>query len=117
VTNNGQAAELLRNEGATGNALLVRLRGPRGNPEGVGARIRVTAGSRMLMRDVKAGSSYLSQNDLRAHFGLGTASAVDRIDVQWPTGESETIKSVAANQIVTIQQGAGLVERTPLTKR
>ena len=117
VTNNGQPAELLRNEGATGNALLVRLRGPRGNPEGIGARIRVTAGTRTLIREVKAGSSYLSQNDLRAHFGLGTATAVERIDVQWPTGESETVKSVAANQIVTIQQGGGIVDRTPLTPR
>ena len=117
VTNNGQPAELLRNEGATGNALLVRLRGPRGNPEGVGARIRVTAGARTQIRDVKAGSSYLSQSDLRAHVGLGTATTVDRIDVQWPTGESETIKSVAADQVVTIQQGAGIVDRAPLVKR
>jgi hypothetical protein len=46
-------------------------------------------------------------NDLRAHFGLGSATTVDRIEVHWPTGESDTIKSVAANQIVTIQQGMG----------
>jgi hypothetical protein len=117
VTNNGQAAELLRNDGGSGNALLVRLRGSRGNSMGVGARIRVTTAARTQLRDVKAGSSYLSQNDLRAHFGLGSATTVDRIEVQWPTGESDTIKSVAANQIVTIQQGAGLVERTPFAAK
>jgi hypothetical protein len=117
VTNNGQAAELLRNDGGSGNALLVRLRGSRGNSMGVGARIRVTTAARTQLRDVKAGSSYLSQNDLRAHFGLGSATTLDRIEVQWPTGETDTLKSVAANQIVTIQQGAGVVERTPLVGR
>ncbi len=117
VTNNGQAAELLRNDGGSGNALLVRLRGSRGNGDGIGARIRITTAARTQLRDVKAGSSYLSQNDLRAHFGLGSASAVDRIDIQWPTGESETIRNVAANQIVTIQQGKGLVERSPFASR
>jgi hypothetical protein len=116
VTNNGQPAELLRNDGG-GNALLVRLRGSRGNVMGVGARIRVTTAARTQMRDVKAGSSYLSQNDLRAHFGLGSAATVDRIEVLWPTGESDTVKSVAANQIVTIQQGVGVVEKMPLAGR
>ncbi len=114
VTNNGQPAELLRNDGGNrSGALLVRLRGPRGNPDGIGAQIRVTAGGRTQLRDVKAGSSYMSQNDLRAHFGLGPATTVDRIDVQWPGGETETVKGVAINRIVTIQQGAGVVERTP----
>ncbi len=112
VTNNGQAAELLRNDGGSGNALLVRLRGSRGNVDSVGARIRITAGGRTQWRDIKAGSSYLSQNDLRAHVGLGAVTTVERIEVQWPTGEkSETITGVAANQIVTIQQGKGVVER------
>ena len=115
VTNNGQAAELLRNDGSSGNSLLVKLRGSRGNLEAIGARIRLTAGGRTQLRDIKAGSSYLSQNDLRAHFGLGAAASIDRIDVQWPTGEQEIVKGIAANQIVTIQQGAGVVARTPLT--
>ena len=61
--------------GIARNALLVRLRGAQSNRDGIGARIRVTTGARTQIRDVKAGSSYLSQNDLRAHFGLGAASA------------------------------------------
>jgi hypothetical protein len=111
VTNNGQPAELLRNEGSGGNALLIQLRGPRGSVEAIGARIRVTAGGRTQLRDIKAGSSYLSQSDLRAHVGLGAATTVERIDIQWPTGERETITGVAANQTVTIAQGEGVVER------
>jgi hypothetical protein len=112
VTNNGQNAELLRNDGGSrGNAVLVRLRGSRSNLEAVGARVRVTTGTRTQMRDLKAGSSYLSQNDLRAHFGLGPATAVERLEVQWPSGERETIRDVAANQIVTIHEGKGITSR------
>ena len=117
VTNNGEPAELLRNDGGNrGTALLVRLRGTR-NADGIGARIRVTTGGRMQTRDVKAGSSYLSQSDLRAHFGLGAATTIDRLDVQWPTGATETVHNVAANQIVTIEEGKGLVDRVPFTTK
>jgi hypothetical protein len=61
------------------------------------------------MRDVKAGSSYLSQNDLRAHFGLGTAARADRIEVRWPSGRTDAVSGVAANQIITIEEGRGIV--------
>jgi DNA-binding FadR family transcriptional regulator len=64
---------------------------------------------------VKAGSSYLSQNDLRAHFGLGAAAVAERIEVRWPSGRMEAIANVAANQIVTIAEGAGIVVRQPFS--
>ena len=105
VTNNGQDAELLRNDGGNrANWLEVRLRGRAPNTDAIGARVRVTIGTRTQFRDIKAGSSYLSQNDLRAHFGLGAATRVDRVEVVWPGGAVESIPGVAANQIVTIQQ-------------
>ena len=68
------------------------------------------------MRDVKAGSSYLGQNDMRLHFGLGAATFADRLDVQWPSGRTEVLQNVAANQIVTIKEGSGIVSRTALTR-
>jgi hypothetical protein len=117
VTNNGQDAELLRNDGGNrANALLVRLRGADANTDAIGARIRLSVGSRTQMRDVKAGSSYLSQNDLRAHFGLGTAARADRIEVVWPSGRMESVANVAANQIVTIAEGKGIVARQPFSR-
>jgi hypothetical protein len=117
VTNNGQDVELLRNDGGNrGNALLVRLRGAAANTDGIGARIRLTAGSRTQMRDVKAGSSYLSQNDLRAHFGLGAAARADRIEVRWPSGRTDAAMGVAANQIVTIEEGRGIVGARAFTQ-
>ena len=117
VTNNGQDAELLRNDGGNrANALTVRLRGNGKNADAVGARVRLMSGARTQIRDVKAGSSYLSQNDLRAHFGLGAAVRADRIEVLWPSGRKEAIIDVPANQIVTIEEGAGIVGRQPFRR-
>ena len=117
VTNNGQAAELLRNDGGNrGNALVVRLVGSRANRDAIGARVRVTSGARTQRRDVKAGSSYLSQNDVRVHVGLGTAATADLVEVKWPDGRIETIRNVQANQLITIREGEGLVERKPLAR-
>jgi hypothetical protein len=120
VSNNGQDAELLRNDlsrgGNRANALLVRLRGADANTDAIGARIRLSVGSRTQIRDVKAGSSYMSQNDLRAHFGLGTAARADRIDVVWPSGRMESVANISANQIVTIAEGKGIVSRQPFSR-
>ena len=113
VTNNGQTADLLRNDTAPGNALLVRLVA---RASAVGARVRVVTGQRTQMRDVRAGSSYLGQNDQRLHFGLGAATAVDRIEVKWPSGHVEVLGGVAANQLVTIQEGRGLIRRVPFVR-
>jgi enediyne biosynthesis protein E4 len=114
VTNNGQDAELLRNDGGNrASSLLLQLRGSGGNTGAIGARLRVTSGSRTQIHDVKAGSSYLSQHDVRAHIGLGTASRVDRIDVAWPSGRTDTMLGVPANQIVTIEEGKAIVARQP----
>ena len=117
VTNNGQDAELLRNDGGNrANALLVRLRGAGANTDAIGTRIRLTAGLRTQMREVRTGSSYLSQNDLRAHFGLGAAAGADRIEVVWPSGRTEAVGNVPANQIITITEGRGIVGRQPFSR-
>ena len=76
---------------ATANALLVRLIGKQSNRDGIGARLRLTTGPRTQMREVKAGSSYLGQNDLRLHFGLGAATLAERLEVRWPSGRDEVL--------------------------
>ncbi len=58
-------------------------------PNGIGARVIATVGSRTLVREVKAGSSYLSQSDTRVHIGLDRAAAVERLEVHWPAGSTE----------------------------
>jgi len=109
VVNNGGAVDLLRNEGGTGNnAILIRLIGTTSNRDAIGARVKVTAGGVTQLREVKAGSSYLSQNDLRVHVGLGKATQIDRLDVRWPDGRSEMVSGAMVNRIVTITEGKGI---------
>jgi len=118
VTNNGGAAEILRNTGGNArNAIEIRVVGTRSNRDGLGARLTITAGGRTQVREIKSGSSYLGQNDLRAHVGLGEATRVDRIDVRWPAGQTESIRDVAANQIVTVTEGKGITSQSPFTGR
>ena len=76
----------------------------------------MTAPGRTQMREVKSGSSYLGQNDLRVHFGLGAATRVERIDVRWPDGQIETIRDVAADQIVTMTEGKGITNGTAFVR-
>ena len=114
ITNNGETADLLRNDGGNrASALLVRLIGTGMNRDAIGARVRVTTGSITQRRDVIAGSSYLSQHDRRLHFGFGAAREADVLEVRWPAGKIETMRAVPAGQIVTIQEGKGIISRTP----
>jgi hypothetical protein len=117
VTNNGQDAELLRNDGdGRAHAIVLRLRGAGRNWEAIGARVLVTAGGRAQRRDVAAGSSYLSQGDLRLHVGVGDATLIDRIEVRWPSGTVETVAAVAVDQLLTIEEGRGVTARTAVAR-
>ena len=118
VINNGGNAELLRNEGGTGNnSVLIQLVGTKSNRSAAGARVRVTASGTTQVREVKAGSSYLGQNDLRVHVGLGKAARIDRLDVRWPNGQNEVIDGAAVNQILTVTEGKGITARTPFVRK
>ena len=86
------------------------------NRDAVGTRVRVTTGGRTQVRVVRAGSSYLGQNDLRLHFGLGDGAAAERLDVTWPSGRVETLTGIAKNQIVTVQEHRGVVGRIPFAR-
>jgi len=117
VTNNGGPAELLRNDGGNrGNAVLLRLVGTASNRGAVGARVRATTGPRTQVREVTSGSSYLGQNDPRVHVGLAAAGMIDRLDIRWPSGRTESMRDVPPNQILTIREGAGIVDRSPLRR-
>ena len=118
VTNNGQTADLLRNDGGSrGAALMVKLVGKQSNRNGVGARLRLTAGGKTQIRDVKTGSSYLSQSDLRQHFGLGRSTQADRLEIRWPSGKMDVLQNIAANAIVTVTEGEGVTGRVAFAGR
>jgi enediyne biosynthesis protein E4 len=118
VTNNGGTPELLHNASTRrGNAVIVRAVGTRSNRDGIGARVTVVAGGRSQVREVKSGSSYLGQGDLRVHVGLGDAGRIDRIDLRWPTGPAQRIDNPPVNSVLTIEEGKGLTKATAFAGR
>jgi enediyne biosynthesis protein E4 len=110
VTNNGGAVELLRNNG--GSRLgAIEVRALTRGRDAIGARVTMAAGGETRIREVKSGSSYLGQNDLRVHIGLGQATRVDWMEIRWPDGRVERIDAPPINHIVTVQQGQGITKR------
>jgi hypothetical protein len=117
VTNNGERVNLLLNDGGnSSNAILVQAIGTKSNRSGIGTKLTLTAGTRRQVREIVSGASYLAQNDLRAHFGIGRATAAERLEVRWPDGSTEVVANPPINHVVTIRQGKGLVTRTPFVR-
>ena len=116
VANNGDRPNLLLNEGHAGNAVMVQAVGTASNRSGIGTRLTLTAGARRQVREVQSGSSYLAQNDLRAHFGLGGAERAERLELRWPDGSNEVVENLPANHLVVVHQGMGIVSRAPLAR-
>jgi hypothetical protein len=99
------SAQLLHNElSSVGNWLLVKLEGKGKNTRAIGAVVTVKAGKLSMKRLVQSGTSYLSQDDTRRHFGLGQEKQADSIDVRWPDGTVTKMENVKANQLVEIRQ-------------
>lgn len=99
------APQVLRNElTARGNWVIVKVKGAAPNTDAIGAVITVTAGAVRQRAVVQSGASYISQNDMRQHFGLGAAQTIDAIEVKWPDGSRTTRDRIPANQVVTIQK-------------
>ena len=105
LVNLGAAGELLHNTTkSTGHWIKVRLVGTKSNRDGIGAVVEVAAGGTKQRAERVAASGYLSQDDWRLHFGLGTNARVDKITVTWPGGFQQTVDNVAADQVLTIQE-------------
>jgi hypothetical protein len=112
VANVGQTPDILRNDGGNrSNSVLIRTIGTKSNRDGIGARLKLSVGGKILIRDVKAGSSYLGQNDLRVHFGMGSRTVAERLEILWPSGAVDTVENLDANQIVTVLEGKGPIGR------
>jgi enediyne biosynthesis protein E4 len=105
VFNMNEPPSLLRNEYAGPNHwMAVKLEGTTSNRAALGATVRVTAGGRTQAQAVLSQASYYSHDDLRLHFGLGTATIADRIEIMWPNGSSETLTHVRGDRVVTIKE-------------
>ena len=126
VLNMNDVPSLLRNEGGNqNNWIKIKLIGTKCNRTAIGARVRVVTGNHAQIDEVHSGASVMSQSDLRLHFGLGQAKVVELIEVKWPTlvvdkngnngklaevPQVEKFTNVAANQIITIKEGAGIIK-------
>jgi enediyne biosynthesis protein E4 len=97
---------------SSNRAALLKLIGTKSNKAAIGARVIVTAGDLTQMDEVRGGASYLSTNDLRLHFGLGTHTKMDTVGIQWPSGAKETLHDLDADFIYTIQEGTGIQSRS-----
>ena len=109
VNNSHDHPSLLKNNGDHGNWILLKLVGTKSNRDAIGARVTVRLGDHQQSQEVRSGGGYISQSDFRLHFGLGTASKVDAIEIRWPSGLLQRLEHIAINQTITIREGVGVV--------
>jgi hypothetical protein len=113
ILNMNDLPSLLHNEGGNKqNWIKLKLIGSKCNRTAIGARARVITGKHIQMDEVHSGTSVMSQSDLRLHFGIGSAEMIDAIEIKWPTTQKvERFTQVKPNQILTIREGDGIIDR------
>jgi enediyne biosynthesis protein E4 len=122
--NDGRISAVISNMNAPPSLLVNQVRSPnhwvgirtigtKSNHDGIGARVTLRAGSRTLVDEVRSGSSYDSNSDMRIHFGLGTATKIDSAEVRWPSGRSERFAGLKVDSIQSLQEGTGLSGAEP----
>ena len=105
ISSLGRRAVLLRNTTARpGNWIILRAHGTKSNRHGIGATVRVQAGTLTQVREFNSAASYLSANDVRLHVGVGAAKTIDRIDIVWPSGAKQSLENVAVNQVLSVKE-------------
>ena len=117
LATNGGPAVLFRNTGATNHSLRIKLVGTKSNRDGIGAEVRVTAGTDVQTKTLRSGSSYLSSSELVLTFGMGAHTQAEAIEIRWPSGQGDQLKNVASDQIITIKEKEGIAAAKPLAKR
>jgi hypothetical protein len=116
VYNVGAPPSIFLNETRNSNhRVLFRLVGTKSNKAAIGAKVTVTTSSMEQIDEVRGGGSYLSSNDQRLHFGLGSEMAMKRVQILWPSGLKEEIKDVPADAIYTLVEGQGIKETVKLS--
>ena len=109
LLNVGEPPSLLVNMDQDGNhRVLFKLFGTKSNRAAIGARVTIRTGGVQQFDEVRGGGSYLSQNDLRIHFGLGTATKMESVEIRWPNGNMEPLQNLAADAIYTLAEGRGV---------
>jgi hypothetical protein len=101
---------ILKNNGIAGRHWVsFELQGTKSNRLAIGARLKIVAGGMTQTEEIHSGGSYLSQSDLRAHFGLNTAAKIDSVEIRWPSGKIETLKNLDGDKFYSVLEGQGIV--------
>jgi len=101
---------ILRNPGVPGRHWVsFELAGTKSNRLAIGARLKIMAGGMTQTDEIHSGGSYLSQNDLRVHFGLGSAAKIDSVEIRWPSGTTETLRNLGVDSFYSVLEGKGIV--------
>ncbi|HET7207122.1 MAG TPA: CRTAC1 family protein [Terriglobales bacterium] len=109
---------ILRNHGAASRHWVsFELAGAKSNRLAIGARLKITAGGMPQTEQVRSGGSYLSQSDFRVHFGLGSSTRIDAVEIRWPSGTVDQLKNVAADQFYAVLEGKGIVTRADIVPK
>ncbi|MDX6574709.1 MAG: enediyne biosynthesis protein [Blastocatellia bacterium] len=112
INNLDGETQVLQNDGGnTNNSILIKTIGVKSNRDGIGARVKIVSGDLTQVDEVHSGGSYLSQSDLRLHFGLEKRTKVDLIEVHWPSGAVDRVSDAGVNKILVIKEGQGVVEQ------
>jgi len=117
MSTDGPPTLLLNQGGNSNHRVLFKLTGTKSNKMAIGARVIVKAGKLAQFSEVRGGGSYLSQNDPRLHFGLGSEAKMDEVEIRWPSGKVEVLRDVPADFIYTIVEGEGIQKKTSLPAR
>jgi hypothetical protein len=115
ISNMNAVPSLLVNQIRSANHwIAVRTVGMKSNRDGIGARIRVKTTSRVLVDEVRSGSAFDSNNDMRVHFGLGSAAKIEWVEIRWLSGLTERFANLPVDQIHILKEGTGVaVEADP----
>ena len=107
ILNSRREPTILRNDSAPARWLSIRLVGTKSNRDGIGTKVKVIAGNLTMVDEVRSGRGYQSDYGRQLHFGLGTRTQVDRIEVQWPSGRKQVVQGTSANQRLLIKEDDG----------
>ncbi|HEY8669656.1 MAG TPA: CRTAC1 family protein [Terriglobales bacterium] len=117
LLNVGEPPTLLINRTETTNhAVLFKLIGTKSNKAAIGARVTVTCKDLVQFNEVRSGTSYFSQNDLRLHFGLGQYGVMNKVEVSWPSGQKDVYQDLPADIIYTFTEGGSITNKIPFSK-
>src|SRR6202050_1499728 len=106
VNNMNETPSLYRNTAPVGNFITLQLTGTKSNRAALGAAVTLEQGSDQREQEVRSGGGFISQSDLRLHFGLGKAARAEKIVIHWPNGLVETLKDLPANQYYVVREGS-----------